>query len=113
MKHRNTQKKLLVESGLTLEKVIKVAIADEATNQEVTQLAKATGLSPTNEIHYMKATSSKWSKSKTNKENHSAEKCRFKHATCHKCNIQGHIAPVCKPSKKSQVHAVKEKLSDS
>ena len=35
------------------------------------------------------------------------------HATCHKCNKQGHIASVCKSSKKSQVHAIKERLSDS
>ena len=92
------------------------------------ELAKARGLGPTNEVHRMKARSLKSSKSKTNKEdnpeggtkckhcgkrNHSAEKCKFKHATCHKCNKPGHIALVCKSSKKSQVHAVEEKLSDS
>ena len=47
------------------------------------------------------------------KKNHPAEKCKFKHATCHKSNKQGHIAPVCKSSKKCQVHAVEEKLSNS
>ena len=67
IKDRNTQKKLLVESGLTLEKAIKVAIADEAANKSVAELAKARGLGPTNEVHRMKATSSKSSESKTNK----------------------------------------------
>ena len=41
------------------------------------------------------------------------KKCKFKYATCHKSNKQGHIAPVCKSSKKCQVHAVEEKLSNS
>ena len=128
IKDRNTQNKLLVESGLTLQKAIKVSIADEAANKDVPELTKARGLGPTNEVHRMKATSSKSSKSKINKEdnpqggteckhcgkrNRSAEKCKFKHATCHKCNKQGHTAPVCKSSKKSQDHAVVEKLSDS
>ena len=106
IKDRDTQKKLLVESGLTLEKAIKVAIANKAANKDVTELVKARGLGPTNEVHRMKATSSKSAKAKTNKEdnspggtkckhrgktNHPAEKCKFKHATCHKCNKQGHI----------------------
>ena len=43
----------------------------------------------------------------------SAEKCKFKHATCHQRNKEGHIAPICKSSKKSQVLAVEEKLADS
>ena len=92
-------------------------IANKAANKDVAGLPKARGLGPTNEVYQMKATSSKPSKSKTNKEgnpqaeakckhcgkrNHSAEKCEFKHATCHKCNKQGHIAPVCKSLKQSQ-----------
>ena len=64
IKDRNTEKKLLVESGLTLEKAIKVAIADEAANKDVTELAKARGLGSTNEVHRMKTTSSKSSKAK-------------------------------------------------
>ena len=43
----------------------------------------------------------------------SAQKCKFKHATCHQCNKEGHIASICKTSKKYQVHAVEEKLADS
>ena len=104
-----------MESGLTLEKAIKVAIADEAANKDVAELAKARGLGSTNVVHRMKATSSKSAKSKKNKEdtsqggtkckhcgkrNHPAEKCKFKHATCHKSNKEGQIAPVCKSSKK-------------
>ena len=43
----------------------------------------------------------------------SAQKCKFKHATCHQCNKEGHIASICKSSKKSHVHAVEEKFADS
>ena len=43
----------------------------------------------------------------------SAEKCKFKHATCHQRKKEGHISPICKSSKKSQVLAVEEKLADS
>ena len=59
IKDQTTQKKLLVESGLTPEKAIKVAIADEAANKDIAELAKARGQGPTNEVHRMKATSSK------------------------------------------------------
>ena len=54
IKDRNTQKKMLVESGLTLEKAIKVAIADNAANKDVAEIAKARGLVSTNEVHRMK-----------------------------------------------------------
>lgn len=122
IKDRSTQKKLLVESGLTLEKAVKVAVADEAANKDVAELAKARGLGPTtnNEVHRVKPatpypSSKKESTSKgrvkckhCGRNNHPAEKCKFKSATCHKCKKQGHIAPVCKSTRRSGVHAVEE-----
>ena len=50
------KKKLLVRSALTIEKASKVAIADEAVNEDVAKHAKARGLGLTNEVHRMKAT---------------------------------------------------------
>ena len=57
---RKKKKKLLVECGLTLEKAIKVAIADETANRDVAELAKARGLRPSTStgIHHVKRVSS-------------------------------------------------------
>ncbi|XP_067045952.1 uncharacterized protein [Acropora muricata] len=124
IKDRNTQKKLLVErkSHQSSDR----RRSSQQRRRRTCESQRAIG--STNEVHRMKATSSKSSKSKTNKEdnfqgvtkckafgkrNHPAEKCKFKHATCHKGNKQGHIAPFCKSSKKCRVHAVEEKLSES
>ena len=111
----------MIESGLTLEKAVKVAVADGAANKDVAELAKARGLGPTtsNEIHRVKPVTPRpsFKKESTSKEgvkckhcgrtNHPSEKCKIKSATCHKCKKQGHIAPICK-SKRSGVHAVEE-----
>ena len=76
VKDLNTQKKLLVESGLTLEKAIKIGITDKAVNKDIAELTKARGLCPTDEVQQMKATSSK---SKTNKEYDSQGGTNCKH----------------------------------
>lgn len=119
------RKKLLLECGFTLEKATKVAIADEKANKHVAEVVKARSLGPTTstEVHRVKQVSSHSvcheetnSKSESKckhggKKKHPSEKCNFKSATCHKVKKQGHIAPVCKMSKRYGVHAVKKQES--
>jgi len=112
IKDRSTQKKLLVETGLAVEKAIKIAVADEAANKDVAELARARNQNNPNEVHRVKFVQNRQVPRKENtskteekcehcgKKNHPAEKCRFKSATCHKCKKQGHIAPVCRSAKK-------------
>ena len=90
IKDRNAQKKLLVESGLTLEKASKVVIADEAANKDVAELAQARRLGPTNEVHRLKATNSKSSKSKINKEDNPQGGTKCKH-----CGKRNHSTEKC------------------
>ena len=126
IKKRSTQKKkkLLVECALTLEKAIKVAIADETANRDVAELAKARSLRPSTStgIHRVKRVSShSVSKKETDskrkskckhcgKRNYPLEKCKFISVTCQKC--KKHIAPVCKISKRSGVHAMEKQESN-
>ena len=107
IRHENTQKGLLSEADLTLEKATELARSIEATEMQTSQLKG------TNNTTVMKitqrarssrapATSDQLEKcSHCGGGNHKAKDCRHKNSKCFKCLKMGHLSRVCRSTKAS------------
>ena len=98
------QSKLLAEDGLTLQRAIEIAKAQEAARRDAHRFQDTTDNPPT--IGFIRRKEDPPSNSPTRlcyrcgKGNHSSSMCRFKDAKCHECGKKGHIASVCRSRKK-------------
>ena len=87
------QKKLLT---VDLEKAVKIAQGMEAADRNAKSLKYSDPLKSKDDAKET-CRHCGWS-------NHKDTNCRFAQATCHKCGLRGHIAPVCpsrQPSRQS------------
>ena len=90
------QKKLLTKVELDLEKAVKIAQGMEAADRNAKSLKYSDPL-----VKLVKSKDdAKESCRHCGWSNHKDTNCRFARATCHKCGLRGHIAPVC-PSRQS------------
>lgn len=90
----STQKRLLSEKELDLDKALAIAISMETAAKDASELQKKT---VENEVHKMSLNNVKKQKCyRCGKSSHNANDCWFKEKTCRKCNKQGHIERACK-----------------
>ena len=132
LKATSIQQKLLASDNLTLVLAQRMAVGDEAARKDVALLNKARQTDSVNALKATKSTTPQAQPKKFNngakksadksdnqsnrckhcgRKNHESEDCKFKNATCYKCNVQGHIATVCR-TKKSGVNTVSEVTGD-
>ena len=106
-----TQRALLTEVNLTLNKAIEVANAREAAAKDVKEMGKGSGsinlvsrknfsTKPKPNFHPVKSNNQNKNSAPKNPCNgcggrHWKRDCPFKDAECHKCNQKGHIKKVC------------------
>lgn len=91
LRSESTQRRLLSEADLTLQKALELAQSREAADKNTKSLKTTdTPLQPLHLISSGKLCHG------CGRSNHPPSTCRFLHATCHKCGKAGHIAPVCK-----------------
>ena len=105
MRHKNIQKKLLSEAGLTLKKAIDISVAMETAAKDTVELRNSYSEAPVHRLHARRKPQPPQRKLNTPKcyrcdgQGHYANECRFKEAICHKCNKKGHIKKACKGKK--------------
>lgn len=95
----STQKRLLSEKDLDLDKALAIAISMETAAKDASELQKDT---VENEMHKMSLNYVKKQKCyRCGKASHNANDCWFKEKTCRKCHKQGHIERACKTDEKN------------
>ena len=90
MTSSSTQKKLLAEKNLTLQRAIDIAIAAEMATLDHQQETTLSVQSEVHNVSYTKVCNA------CGKRGHTANRCRFRTVTCYKCGKQGHLQVVCK-----------------
>lgn len=99
------QKRLLSETDLSLDNMVKVAQAMEsAAKNSVTMSNGVTGASKAEDVHktdsqHRKKSAGKSSCYRCGSKDHLATLCRFKEAKCHGCGKIGHIKKACRNTK--------------
>ena len=102
LKSEVTQKRLLSETNLTLNRAVEIAQGIEAAEQHTQQLkseAVIKQVSPANRMVPCKH---------CGKNNHHASKCRFKEAICNTCHKKGHLAKICRAQRQQRPAAPKK-----
>ena len=87
--NKSTQKKLLSEKNLTLERVFEIAVAAKMAVLSPVEDTGANTEAQT-EIMIMKQVCRC-----CGKQGHSETVCRFRYRACHKCGVTGHLQAVC------------------
>ena len=104
-----TQKKLLAESNLTLQKAVNIATASEMAVLEGQQTNTPTNESEVNFVRYTKHCQC------CGKRGHVTSVCRLRQSVSYKCEKRGHLQTVCKSSIKPTAapdKAVKQVMSN-
>ena len=91
LRSETTQRRLLSEADLTLQKAVDLAQSMEAADKNTKSL-KTTDPP----LHQISAGAPDKLCHRCGRSKHPPNTCKFLHATCHKCGKMGHIAPVCK-----------------
>lgn len=114
---QGTQKRLLSEKDLTLEKALAIAVSMETATRDALELQKK---SVDSGLHRLTMNDAKSRKCyRCGKTSHDANDCWFKDKTCRKCNRPGHIERVCrqksvsKPKQREKSHQDKKFKSKS
>ena len=123
LKSEQVQKGLLAEEGLTMARALELAQAKEAASREakdfkgtqstaISKLSSGSKRGPT-----QRTTSGQQSGQqpchRCGRTGHTGQSCKFKESKCHKCHNKGHIAAVCRSSKKrSSKKVVKRVIED-
>lgn len=104
---QSTQKRLLSEKDLTLEKALATAVSMEAANRDAQVLQKK---SIESGVHKMSMNDRKKGNKcfRCGKTSHDADDCWFKDKNCRKCSKPGHIERVCR-QKSEKKHRDKER----
>ena len=92
-----TQRRLLAEADLTLQRAQEIAQGMEAASKEAVELRA----SNRTQVVHRTTTIPERKKScyRCGSTRHTLEKCFYKTTNCHNCGKQGHIAKVCKAQK--------------
>ena len=101
MTSSSTQKKLLAEKDLTLQRAIDIATAAEMAVLDHQQEATVSHQSEMHSIRYKSTCTT------CGKRGHATNKCRFRLMTCYKCGKQGHLQAVCKEQVRAPLNADK------
>jgi len=101
-----TQKKLLAEAELTLQKAVKIAQSMEMAAAKARQLQSPNSATESSlEVGKLFVASPRQeggtSCYRCGKRDHRAAQCPFRSACCHNCGKRGHIKPVCRQVKKT------------
>ena len=110
--NESIQKRLLVETSLTFEKALKLAVAMEtAMKDSVELMGKTKSEPPVNSIHEAPMQHRCY---RCGKEGHDPQECYFKDQYCRNCGKKGHVKRVCrgKPFKQNspaKPHSSKKK----
>ena len=91
MINSSTQKKLLAEKDLSLQRAV-----DIATAAEMAVLDQQQGVHTSDQTDVHSVSFSKLICNCCGKRGHTAQKCRFRHEVCFKCRKQGHLQVMCK-----------------
>ena len=103
LKSEVTQKRLLSETNLTLNRAVEIAQGIEAAEEHTQQLKSEVAIkhvSPGNRVVPCKH---------CGKNNHHSSKCRFKEAICNACHKKGHLAKICRAQRQQRPTAVPKK----
>ena len=101
IRHDNTQKRLLLESNLSLTKAVDIARSVEAAEKQSTQL-KEKGSANASQVLKVQTPKTKELCDKQGAcircgtHGHQTRDCHHKNAKCFKCGKTGHLAKVCK-----------------
>ena len=110
--NESIQKRLLVETSLTFEKALKLAVAMETAMKDSVELrGKTKSEPPVNSIHEAPMQHRCY---RCGKEGHEPQECYFKDQYCRNCGKKGHVKRVCrgKPIKQNspaKPHSSKKK----
>lgn len=105
-----TQRKLLTEADLDMDKACDIALSMEMAEIEARKLKNdslCTQAETVNKVHAFKECF------RCGKSNHNADKCFYKTATCHTCKQVGHIHKKCPGKHKTYKHFGKNQSADS
>ena len=106
MTSHSTQKKLIIEKNLTLQRAIDIATAAEMAILDHPQELAASVQSEVHSVSYTKLCNV------CGKLGHTGNRCKFRALTCYKCGQQGHLQAVCrdqgKPPIRQDTHGVKQ-----
>ena len=96
-----TQKKLLSEADFTLARAVDLAWSMEAAAQSTHSLKSSSDLAVGFAESQRRSSAAEGQLCyRSGKPDHTAMLCSFKEATCHNCGKKGHLARVCRGSKK-------------
>ena len=99
-----TQRKLLGEEALTLERAVEVAVSMESAQKHAQALKGSLGLAVGKvDRHYHRTDPPANGKPcyRCGKTEHRATECPFRDASCHKCGKKDHLARLCRSSRQA------------
>ena len=107
--NESIQKRLLVETSLTFEKALKLAVAMETAMKDSLELrGKAKTIPPVNSIREVPMQHKCY---RCGKERHEPQECYFKDQYCRNCGKKGHIKRVCRGKPFKQNSPIKQSSS--
>ena len=102
MRSESTQKRRLTEDKLTLAKAHDIAQGMEAAARDAKQFKESPPvvMNVTSANRTAGGSAKRKPRYRCGRNNHAANECKFREATCHNYGRVGHIAPACKSPKK-------------